>query len=277
MSRNQQFRADHLARFLRYVLANSPDEFGLLLDPEGWIEIKRLVQALAEEEDWKGTTASRILDLGWQVPDSGLEIEDQRIRYSPTGSEALTPPVRTPMAPPITLYTSCRRRSWPVYREEGIHPSTPLEIILARSKDMALRMGRRKDPKTVVLQVQTRPAEDAGVRFLAYGEHLFVAEFLPAGCLSGPKIRDEDLPVREKKKPSVQRPADRAVDPANPMVVRPWHPDQDRLVRRNPEQTPEERKRLKGRKPLGWKEDARRKGRQINEFESGNDSEPDDE
>ena len=43
MTQKSRQKHENLARFLKYLLGKSPDEFGVVLDPEGWIDLKRLV------------------------------------------------------------------------------------------------------------------------------------------------------------------------------------------------------------------------------------------
>ncbi len=41
---------EDLAKVLTYLLCHRPDEFGLVLDPEGFVSVKQLLQALAGEK-----------------------------------------------------------------------------------------------------------------------------------------------------------------------------------------------------------------------------------
>ena len=45
-------RPEQLNKFLSYVLARCPDEFGLIPDQDGWVRIKELLRALSEEPGW---------------------------------------------------------------------------------------------------------------------------------------------------------------------------------------------------------------------------------
>ncbi|MBK7496137.1 MAG: RNA 2'-phosphotransferase [Candidatus Omnitrophica bacterium] len=75
MNREARQRFQALAKQLSFILCHAPDEFGLVLEPGGWIPLRTLVQALHEEDAWKGITVSRIIDLGWQLEDCPLNLK----------------------------------------------------------------------------------------------------------------------------------------------------------------------------------------------------------
>ncbi|MCA9438556.1 MAG: hypothetical protein KC978_22420, partial [Candidatus Omnitrophica bacterium] len=84
MTQKSRQKHENLARSLKYLLGKSPDEFGVVLDPEGWVDLKSLVIALQENRETKGVSATRIADLDWALEDSPFEIESKRIRLKPT-------------------------------------------------------------------------------------------------------------------------------------------------------------------------------------------------
>ena len=120
MDRKSRQRHESLAHLLEFALGKAPDHFGLALDPEGWIPLKQLIQALSEEPDWRGMTQNRILDLRWALPDAPFEIEEKRARLKPDHLAALESPRRETAPPPSLLYYGSRRKPYPVYRTKGI-------------------------------------------------------------------------------------------------------------------------------------------------------------
>ena len=257
MSQGARQRYESLAKTLRYILANAPDEFGLVLNVEGWIQIKHLVQALNEESLWKGTIAARISDLLWQMEKCPFEIDGSRIRIQPGQFEASAPPQKEPFPPPAVLYTGVKRKSYPSIHERGMHPHGDDEIVLARTPEMALRIGRRHDPRPILVEVHTHIAEQQGSRFLSYGAHLFLVGQLGPECLRGPSPRhlEGGLPP---KKPGPQ-PA-KAADPAGSRGTA-WNPAQDRLLARDPEEQKQILRRERDRKRVEWKDSSRRERR----------------
>lgn len=253
MSQGARQRFESLAKTLRYLLGSAPDEFGLVLESEGWIQIKHLVQALSEEESWRGTNATRISDLLWEMESCPFEIENNRIRIKPDRLENLAPPQKETFPPPAVLFLGARRKSYPVIHERGICLPNDEQIVLARTSEMALRIGKRRDPRPVLVEVHTGIAEQHGARFLSYGTHLFCVDQLSSASLRGPspKHLEEPLPVKKgSRKPDSTAPHSMA-----------WNPAQDRLLARDPEEQKAIQRRERDRKRVDWKDSVRRERR----------------
>lgn len=261
---DQKSRQKHevLARTLRYILGKSPDEFGLVLDDEGWIDYKTLILALGENPGTKGVSIARIRDLSWAVPDCPFEFEESRIRLAP--SAEFLPPMREYQPPPTLLYYGCRRKPYKVYLEKGIAPPDGREILLARTKEMALRIGARRDPKPVLVDVNTDIAASHGAFFQAYGAHLFVVDRLPKEALFGPPIREEDALPKRKPKPKPKEGETGLPHPPSPesLLSKPWDPRLDRLLGGElPIEVEEAIKRERQKKKVGWKDDLQKRKR----------------
>lgn len=254
----QRFQA--LAKQLCYILGHAPDEFGLVLDPAGWIPLKSLVQALQEEDQWRGTNISRITDLSWQMENCPFEWESERIRVKGGTVGELIPPQREVAPPPPLLFLAVRRRFYPVLCEKGVDAPPSGEIVLAIEKPMALRIGARRDPQPVLVEIQTRKAEESGSRFLSYGQHLFVTQYLPAEALSGPPLKFFQEPA---KKPSPQKsksqPQPRPFNEAG--ATHAWNPTTDRLIARDDPEAKALLKRERERKKIDWKDSLRKDNR----------------
>jgi putative RNA 2'-phosphotransferase len=103
-------------------------------------------------------------------------------------------------------------------------------------------MGRRRDRKPVLLEIAASKASERGCSFLAFGD-LFLAREIPADFISGPPVPKEPAkpPAEEKER----KPTPEADFQAGTFLL-----DLSR------EQDP--RKGAKGKKPRGWKEEARK-------------------
>jgi len=258
MDRKARQRHESLAHLLEYVLGKGPDEFGLMLDPEGWVSLKQLSQALSEEEHWRGLTPNRILDLRWALPEAPFEIEEKRARLRPDSPGALASPRREPAPAPSILYYGSRRKPYPVYLTKGIRLAGEEGIVLAREKAMALRIASRREPKPILVEVSTRVAEEMGARFSAYGQTLFVVDWLPKEALSGPPLKEEKPRVKSKpKKRADEKESPQAPHPDS-FRPRPWRPEEDALLARDPEESRRKFREERARKKVGWKEETRR-------------------
>lgn len=177
-----------LAKFLDYVLSRRPDEFGLVTDENGFVKLKDLLKAVNEEEGFGYVRRASIDEIMLSVPDHSFEISDNLIRS--TRRDQL-PRHRYADDPPKLLYTCVRRKAYPHVHEKGILPAGYARVILSSSPEMAERIGRRNDHSAVLLTVQVQTAVDQNVDFFQAGEGIFLAEFIPAQCFTGPPLPKE--------------------------------------------------------------------------------------
>ncbi len=186
-----------IAKFLNYVMVLRPDEFGIIPDRNGYYKLKELLKALSEDPQGKTIRKGTLLEIHLSVPDRPLEIEGNLIRprdYRKIPSMVIETDL------PKLLYTAIRKRAWPHVAEKGIgNPSQP-PVVLTMDNSLALRIGRRKDPEPVLLTVNTSQATNLGVTFKRFGKFLFIAEQVPKGCFTGPRI-EKPKPTKTRETP----------------------------------------------------------------------------
>jgi putative RNA 2'-phosphotransferase len=190
-----------IAKLINYVLSRRPDEFGLVTDADGFIKIKELLKAINEEEGFRYVRRAHLDEIMLTVPDHAFEISDDLIRSKLRDQ---LPQHSYAMDPPKLLYTCVRQKAYPHVHEKGIRPSGYFQVILSSSRDMAQRIGRRIDHSAVLLTVQVQNSVDQGVVFYQAGERIFLTEFIPAQCFTGPPL-PKDKPVLKKSDTSETR------------------------------------------------------------------------
>jgi putative RNA 2'-phosphotransferase len=186
-----------LAKLLDYILGRRPDEFGLVTDSEGYIKIKELLKALSEEEGLSYVRRAHLDEILITLPDPSFEISDNTIRAK---SRRDLPAHAYAPDPPKLLYHCIRQKAYPHVYTKGINPTGYSQVILSSNLNLAQRMGKRIDRSAILLTVQVQPCLDKGGAFFAAGEALFLADFIPPDCFSGPPL--------PKEKPAVAKPAE---------------------------------------------------------------------
>jgi putative RNA 2'-phosphotransferase len=202
------------AKFLSYVLGVRPDEFGLVPDPEGFVWIKDLLQALREEDEWRFLGRAHLAELLHAGFGQEFEIQEDRIRCRVPKGSILPEPVGSP---PAKLYCAVRQRAHPVVLEKGLKPAKGPWVVLSRTPEMALRIGRRKDPHPVTLEVRAQQAAASGLRFHSTQGELFLVEEIPATFLVGPR------PAQERKEGRASRRI--TALPTEPPIQGSFYPD----------------------------------------------------
>ncbi len=159
----------------------------------------------------------------------------------------------TDISLPSLLFVPVRRRAHSAAIEKGLKSSPSGFLVLSSQKEMALRIGLRRDPDPVILEILAQQANGRGVAFHSFGD-LFTTGHIPPELIAGPPVpkevleRKKDRTEQEKKalkKVRVPETGTFLLDPSR-------DPDPYRRA-----------KGAKGKKPKGWKEEARkvRRGR----------------
>ena len=191
-----------LNKYLDFVLGRCPDRFGLIPDEQGYVKIKELFKVFSEDKDMGHITRANLNEILLTLPDPAVEMDDTRIRAV---NRDLLPKTAYAEDPPKLLFTCVRNRAYPVIFERGIEPVEKRPVILAKDEATALKLGKRKDPAPVLLTVNVARAHDLGVLFSIYGETLYLADFLPKNCISGPPLPKEDPLLAQKKEREKER------------------------------------------------------------------------
>jgi putative RNA 2'-phosphotransferase len=238
--RSHTFRVRDLTRQLVYLLGHRPDEFGVVPGEDGFLPYKALLQALHDQEGWGYVRQSHVQEvlLGpgrdlFDADERGIRARDRRWRApAPAALDGL----------PKLLFAAVRPRAHPVVMEKGLGAAGGERPALSADRETALRLGRRRDPRPVVLEIAARRASESGVPFHSFGD-LYLAGALPPEFLSGPP-----LPPPQEEKPRLPGGAKepRLPDPEAGSFRLAW----GREAGSKP--------RAKGRQPKGWKEQARK-------------------
>ncbi len=196
---------ESLARMLAYMLGRRPDEFGLVLEESGWVQIKKLLQSLHEEPGFTRVRREDLERLAALISPPPLEISGESVRSLAPQSPELRRDLDAP--PPSLLYLAIPPKIHALVWEQGLKPGGSREIVLARQPEMALRLGKRRGNNPILVTVAAQAAARGGTTFQAYGEELFLsATGIPREFLQVPPPPKEAPPPRPAAKPKA-RPA----------------------------------------------------------------------
>jgi putative RNA 2'-phosphotransferase len=241
--RHQQIKVENLSRFLIYILGLRPYEFGLVPDMDGFVRHKELLQALHEQEGWSYVRQSHIDEVLMGKDRLLFQAEGKRIRVL---EKKWHLDLDTPApVPPRILFVAVRKRAHPVVMENGLISKDGMHLVLSPDKDMAERIGKRRDQHPVVLEIMSGIAEEQGVRFYPFGD-LFICPHVPARFIAGPPVPKDILEKRHEAPAKKAKAAPAKDDPAPGTFSLDSSRDPDLL------------RRAKGKKRKGWKEEARK-------------------
>lgn len=246
MSKKNRLKSNNLSQMLVYLLGYKPYEFGLLPDIKGFVTYKDLLQALHEEPGWGYVRQGDINEV-LMGDDRGLfEAGEDRIRtlerHWAFEDNILELPSRL-------LFLGIRRRAHPVIMDQGLRLIEGSYYILSPDRAMAERIGKRRDPQPVILEIMANAARIDGLVFRRIGD-LFLINEIPARFIAGPPVPKSVIKAREEKESKRQ---EKSVIPqfqAGTFLL-----DVDKV--------PAQYQKNKGRKKRSWKEDARKERRNM--------------
>ncbi len=241
MSKKELFKLDTLKRYIIYILGKRPDEFGLVPDRYGFIKIKELLQALHEEKGFRFVRGSHINELIMSDENGIFEIKENKIRTTQTEWKFDFESYALDL--PKILYTCIRRRALFSVMQKGIVSSSDSYIILSSKKDMALRLGKRKDGSPILLEIKIYEAINNGVHFFRFGD-LYLSNWIPSDCIIGPPI---DIERSENKKKTKKKRDNKEKDKIKDAFYA------GTFLMKEPTD-----KKGKGKKKKSWKEEARK-------------------
>ncbi len=191
---NRRKQVEQFAKTAAYILGRRPDEFGLILDDNGYVAIKEFIKAVSELDGWRHIRLNHVTEIPLMMDHSPVEIDDGRIRAA---DRSLLPRPAPCPDPPKLLYICVSRKSYPTVVIDGIRPTFYPRVISTPDSDLARQWGKRRDNNPVNLAIQTADAVQKGLRFDRLGENIFLSDAVPVGCFTGPPLPKET--VKEKK------------------------------------------------------------------------------
>jgi putative RNA 2'-phosphotransferase len=245
MPKQHRFQVEDLSRLLLYALGHRPDEFGLVPDEDGFVPVKRLLQALREEPGWSHVREGLLREVlvhereRFETDGSRIRARERRFQVDTT----------RPVPPPAgLLFSPVRKRAHSHALEHGLEKRPDGPHILTTDRETALRIGRRTDPSPVLLELHIPSRGAVAVPLYPFGDLLLAWE-VPAEAVVGPPLSKEqqkalDKPPKTDRKG--KREAERHDFEAGPFAL-------------DPERDPDPSRRgSKGRKKRTWKEKARK-------------------
>lgn len=171
-----------LSKFMTKLLRHTPEQYGLILDPEdGSCLLEELLRVITATPKWSAITADDIRQTVAGSEKQRFAIEGERIkaRYGHSHTKV----AYKPGLPPEMLYHGTHEQALPAILQEGLKPMGRQYVHLSEGLHFATLAGSRRG-KLVLLGVDTVKAAAAGVTFYYAGNEVWLAEPVPADCVT---------------------------------------------------------------------------------------------
>ena len=182
----EQTAVDHprLRRAGSPALRHEPGLYELERDDAGWAPVDVLLAALREQgPQWSHVDRDAVAEMIKTSAKRRHELDGDRIRalYGHSVPGRL---VKVESAPPARLYHGTSPRAWTAIQQTGLLPMRRQFVHLSVDVATAEQVGRRMAPAPVILTVDAARADEAGTRFWAGNDVVWLADRVPAPFLS---------------------------------------------------------------------------------------------
>jgi putative RNA 2'-phosphotransferase len=165
-----------LSRMMAYALRHHPEEFGLVLDEEGWVEVEALVQALRKRRvEWRDVQREDFARVIEQSEKKRYEMRGDKIRayYGHSVGGKIE---HEGSKPPRELYHGTTPKAYEVIRGEGLRPMGRQYVHLSEDEETARAVALRRTSKPIILRIAAWKAYERGQRFYIGNDNVWLVD-----------------------------------------------------------------------------------------------------
>ena len=167
-----------LSKTISKILRHRPEQFGIQLDDEGWTSLDLLIQRLRRQQKWKDLEEQDILDMMATASKQRYEVKNGRIRayYGHSIPKKIS---KVASSPPGILYHGTAKATVPLIGESGLLPMNRQYVHLSADIQTATIVGKRRDIRPTILQVNALEASQSGIDFYLENNGIWLSEPIP--------------------------------------------------------------------------------------------------
>jgi putative RNA 2'-phosphotransferase len=164
---------------ISYALRHAPQEFGLVLDDEGWADLHCLVNCLGKDHGFIGLAESDIYRMVETSAKKRHELAAGKIR-AVYGHSVITKIKREQAIPPNILFHGTARKFVQSISRVGLIPKGRQQVHLSANIETAEIVGKRRDSVPAVFIVYSLQAHKDGIAFYSAADEIWLADCIPA-------------------------------------------------------------------------------------------------
>ena len=169
-----------VSRILSYALRHHPEEFGIILDEEGWVLTNDLLNAIKKNHPALRWIDSATLQLIQQQNDKPrFEMIEGSIRAGYGHSLAQLRIRMIPHKPPAVLYHGTTEKALLQIRQTGLQPQQRHYVHLSADIQTARLVGKRRTKIPQLITINASDAFHAGIQFYKCNETIWLADGIP--------------------------------------------------------------------------------------------------
>lgn len=167
-----------LSKTLSYLLRHNPEDGNLEMDPQGFVALDSLLDALAER-GWRELDPESFMDT---LDDPSVERFERRgtaVRAT-YGHSVDVDPEYPEIQPEFPLYHGTSPDAWTSIKSDGLKPMNRQYVHLSRTVEEAARVGKRHADSPIILSV--KPSSQTTVTYYRAGP-VVLADHVPPDFL----------------------------------------------------------------------------------------------
>ncbi|KRM09834.1 RNA 2-phosphotransferase [Lentilactobacillus farraginis DSM 18382 = JCM 14108] len=171
-----------LSKRLSFVLRHHPEKIGIQLDQYGRVNLDTLIKKFNQHY---GTPLSKavIKTIMQQSDKQRYAIEGPTIRAL-YGHSIPVKPLTPPAMPPEYLYHGTTHAAAELIKTDGLKKMDRDFVHLSANRQMAIQVGRRRDPQPVIFQVAAQQAAKNHLLFYPTKSGIWLVDAMPAAFLT---------------------------------------------------------------------------------------------
>ena len=176
---------ESLSKEISYALRHNPQQYGLVLDEQGWVGVDALISALKEHGRFRSLTISDIEKMIQLPGKKRHEITNGKIRalYGHSVKDRI---MMQPTKPPHVLYHGTANRYVDSIFAVGLMPKDRQYVHLSEDIETATLVGKRRDDNPVILRIDAKQAWNDNVLFYSGSDGIWLADYVSAKYISVP-------------------------------------------------------------------------------------------
>lgn len=171
-----------MSRILSYVLRHRPEAIGLHIDPEGWVDVPQLLEALNHHgHPW---TLHQLEQVVREDTKQRYRLENGRIRAQQGHSLSVDLGLE-PALPPSPLYHGTTRQRWTqIQQSGGLNAGRRQHVHLSHDLATARQVGNRhRGEELLLLQVDSAAMQAEGWHFYRSANGVWLTDRVPLAYL----------------------------------------------------------------------------------------------
>lgn len=167
-----------ISKFLSFVLRHDPDKYNLVLDTNGYADLKTILNVLSNRFKNEKISKQTIESMIQNSDKKRFEIVEDKIRAFYGHSIEKRIYFEESSSVPSILYHGTTEKAYKKILKEGLTKQNRQYTHLTDNVRDAILVGKRRATLPVILEIDVLKAQEMGINFYKSGD-MFLADYIP--------------------------------------------------------------------------------------------------